>query len=129
MQRQFNYSIPSLLRERQRGREREKDHICHKPLTHHTVKGNGSSNQIFYRKPNMQMCLQQFSELQYISGRDETWERKKKNDPEKNQLRRLMNISIVPSNKSCHLLQRIGKGNMCSSLELGVWHGSIKCCN
>lgn len=107
--------------------ERERDPICHRALTH-TVKGNGRSNQVFYRKPNMQMCLQQFSET-YFRGRDAKRERKKKNHTGKNQLMRLMNISIVLGNGRCHRLQRIGKGNKWSSLERGVWHGGIKCCN
>lgn len=42
--------------------------MCHIALTH-TVTVNGRSNQIFYRKPNMQMCLQQFSET-YFRSRD-----------------------------------------------------------
>lgn len=49
----------------------------------------------------MQMCLQQFSET-YFRGRDAKRERKKKNHTGKNQLMRLMNISIVLGNGRCH---------------------------
>lgn len=67
-------------------RERERDPICHISLTH-TVTVNGRSNQILYRKPNMQMCLQQFSKTYFRAGdlRKE-WgggERKKKMIPGK----------------------------------------------
>lgn len=69
--------IQSLhYRERESVCVRERDPICHKALTH-TVKVNGRSNQIFYRKPNMQMCLQQFSET-YFRRKDERGAREEK---------------------------------------------------